>query len=374
MERADGEDTRAERGPRNDVSGEVTGPVIQAGNIGQVHVTWGEAASHRAPEQGENAEAVRPSAGARRWRRSRSARDATTGGRKGKVRLPLVLALVSAIGAGVALQPQIRGVVSGAGSEPAPSATSSATTSADTSAAASADQDLAVSVETVRLDDEGLWAATSGDFRPSPAQSRFLAKPMSAASDEFDDFLRSTGAVRVGEQTLRLTLTGRDDQQVNVLDIRPVDVHRARPLAGTLFAVGSQAGSATFKVIYDLDRPRPVARKAELNTELYEYRPGPPFFADTTITLRRGEQNVVVARARAQRFHVKFRLDVTYMVGDRRKHKVIDDHGRPFQVTGFSRGPDGEERYQRVFSLQNDYSMCQTVGPGADPERQCEGS
>ena len=71
-------------------------------------------------------------------------------------------------------------------------------------------------------------ACTSGDFRPTSAQSRLLAEPMSTTSEKYDDFLRSTGAVNVGEQTLRLTLTGRRDQQVNVLDVRPVIVRRAR--------------------------------------------------------------------------------------------------------------------------------------------------
>lgn len=238
-----------------------------------------------------------------------------------------------------------------------------------------------MSVEAVRLDDEGWWAATSGDFRPTSAQSRLLAEPMSTTSEKYDDFLRSTGAVNVGEQTLRLTLTGRRDQQVNVLDVRPVIVRRASPLAGTLFAVGSQAGSATFQVIYDLDRPNPVARKAVRDTDFSEWnadagavKPGPPFFADTTITLRRDEQNVLVLRARTERFHVAFRLKVTYMLGDRRKYMTIDDRGRPFQVTGVSRGPDGEERYGRVFSVQSDFSMCQTVGPDVDAARQCQGS
>ncbi|NGO13465.1 hypothetical protein G5C60_39185 [Streptomyces sp. HC44] len=246
----------------------------------------------------------------------------------------------------------------------------------DDDSGAASGPDFAVSVEAVRFDEDGFWAATSGDFQPSPSQSRFLAQPMSPASKKFDDFFQSAGAVNIGKQTIRLTLTGRRDQQVNVLDIRPVIVRRASPLAGTLFALGSQAGSPTFKVMYDLDRPNPVAHKAVLDAHDKErdpeWKPGPPFFEGTTIKLHRDEQNVVVLRATTERFHVAFRLDVTYMLGDHRKHTVIDDHGRPFQVTGVSRGPDGREHYGRVFSVQSDYSMCQIMGPGTDPARQCE--
>ncbi len=245
--------------------------------------------------------------------------------------------------------------------------------SQDGHAGATSGPDFAASVEVVRFDEDGAWFATSGDFRPSPAQSRFLAQPMSSASKKFEDLLRATGAVNIGKQTLRLTLTGRRDQQVNVLDIRPVIARRASPLSGTLFALGSQAGSPTFQVLYDLDRPNPTARKAAIDKDTSEWRPGPPFFAGTTITLHRDEQNVVMVRATTERFYVAFRLDVTYMLGDQRKHTVIDDHGRPFQVTGASRSTDDREDYGRVFSWQGDYSMCQTAGPNPDPARHCEG-
>ncbi|MEV8015868.1 hypothetical protein AB0O76_05835 [Streptomyces sp. NPDC086554] len=361
MERADGDDTRAERTTRNDVSGEVAGSVIQAGNIDHVHVTFTEPSSQAGSGPEELTEGWGRPAGTLRWRRGRSAHEAITGVGEEKPRRLVVSAI------GVAMLSVIGGSMPGTAPGPVPSATASG-------------PDFAVSVEAVRLDDEGWWAATSGDFRPSAAQSRFLAKPMSTASENYDDFLRSTGAVNVGEQTLRLTLTGRSDQQVNVLDVRPVIVRRASPLAGTLFAVGSQAGSATFQVVYDLDRPNPVARKAVRDTDFSEANPdagevkaGPPFFTDTTITLHRDEQNVLVLRARTERFHVAFRLKVTYMLGDRRKYMTIDDRGRPFQVTGVSRNPDGEERYGRVFSMQSDYSMCQTVGPDIDTARQCQG-
>ncbi|WP_158706357.1 MULTISPECIES: hypothetical protein [Streptomyces] len=243
--------------------------------------------------------------------------------------------------------------------------------SGEPSAIPSSGPDFAVSVELVRLEEDGFWAATGADFQPSSAQSRFLARPMSSASKEFTDLLRSAGAVNVEKQTIRLTLTGRRGQQVNVLDIHPVIVRRTRPLDGTLFSVGGQEGSPTFKVMYDLDRPNPVARKAVIRSGTSEWKPGPPFFADTTITLHRDEQNVVVVRATAERFYVAFRLDVTYMLGDRRKHMVIDDHGRPFQVTGVSCGADGRERYRRVFGTKPDYSMHQNVGLGAFSGRLC---
>ncbi|MGP4007166.1 hypothetical protein [Streptomyces sp. 4N124] len=230
--------------------------------------------------------------------------------------------------------------------------------------------DFSVSVDLIRLNDEGRSAVTPGDFRPSAEQTRLLADPGAAGSPGFTALLRSAGAVNLEDLTLRLTLTGRRAEKVNILDIQPVSVRRSDPLAGTLFDAPPQSGSATSTTLLDLDRPFPIVRQAVFDAEDDSLKPGPPFFARQTIVLAHHEQHVVVLRATSLRYHVTFRLRVTYMVGDRKKHTVMDDQGRPFQVTGLKQGSDS---YRRVFKYgKYGLSFCQASGPDKNPSLPCE--
>ncbi|MEU6139681.1 hypothetical protein ABZ848_04885 [Streptomyces sp. NPDC047081] len=231
--------------------------------------------------------------------------------------------------------------------------------------------DFSVSVDLIRLDDEGLSAVTPEDFRPDAAQAALLARQDIAASPRFTALLRSAGAVNLGTRSLRLTLTGRRDDQVNILDIQPEFVRRTAPLSGTLFDVPSQGGSEAFTMMLDLDRPNPVAHEAVSDGDTYGLRPGPPFFARRTITLKKKEQSVVILRATTQHNYAVFRLRLTYMVGDRRKQTVVDDHGQPFRVTAPA-SSDGRSGYRRVFGLQPDFSLCQTTPAVTDTAHPCE--
>ncbi|WP_255953537.1 hypothetical protein [Streptomyces odontomachi] len=212
--------------------------------------------------------------------------------------------------------------------------------------------DFSLAVDIVRLDDEGKNAAFRGDFRPTAAERAMLSRPGAAATPAFDRLMHTRGAVSVDDLTVRLTLTGHRNQQINILDIRPAIVERTAPLSGTFFCVPPQGGVSTMTMVFDMDRPSPLARDAEV-TAL-----GRPFFGRRTITLHDREQRVVIARAFTADHYVAFRLNVTYMLGDKKKHTVIDDHGKPFQVTAISPG----KGYRSVFSLQADYSVCRSAG------------
>jgi hypothetical protein len=225
--------------------------------------------------------------------------------------------------------------------------------------------DFSVSVDTVRLDDEGRSAVFQGEFRPSAAQQRILSRPGAAAAPWFDRFVHAAGGVNLDDLTVRLTLTGHRNQQIDILDIRPDIVRRTVPLSGTYVCVPSQGGPSTMNMVFDMDRPSPIARDIGSGGSDAGI-PGRPFFGQRTITLRDTEQQVVLARAFTARHYAAFRLDVTYMLGDKEKHAVIDDHRHPFQVTAISPGAGRKgSSYRRVFSLQNDYSVCQSAGSGA---------
>ncbi|MYS19904.1 hypothetical protein GTW78_06525 [Streptomyces sp. SID4948] len=174
--------------------------------------------------------------------------------------------------------------------------------------------------------------------------------------------------------TVRLTLTGNRNQRIDILDIQPDIVRKTPPLSGTYVCAPPQGGPSTMNMMFDMDRPRPIARDVGFGSN-DEAIPGKPFFGQRTITLGDTEQQVVLARAFTAHHYVAFRLAVTYMLGATEKHTVIDDHGSPFQVTAINLGPGGKgTSYRRVFSLQDDYSVCQSAGPGASPaaEKACK--
>ena len=79
-----------------------------------------------------------------------------------------------------------------------------------------------------------------------------------------------------------------------------------------------------------------------------------------TVTLHDTEQQVLLIRTVTKRYYVAFRLEVSYMLGSHRKSAVIDDHGKPFQVSALL--PAAGRTYRSVYLLHQDFSM-HRVGP-----------
>lgn len=229
--------------------------------------------------------------------------------------------------------------------------------------------DFSVSAEVVRLDDEGRSAVTREEFRPNAAQARMLGRPSSVATADFDRLLRAYHAVNLDMVTIRITLTSHRNQQIDIEDIRPLITARTAPLSGTLLDVPSQGGASTMNMLYDMDRPFPVARDVRLDAEGCAHGEeqqgiGPPFFAQRTITLHDSEQQVLIVRAVTQRHYVAFRLEADYLLGSRKKKTVIDNDGTPFEVSGMQ--ARGEPAYRSVYRLQDDFSL-RRVTPEAKP-------
>jgi hypothetical protein len=211
-----------------------------------------------------------------------------------------------------------------------------------------------------------------------------------ASSSAFLSAVQAIGGVDVENLSIQLVVTGNSTQGVRILDIRPVDLQRTKPLGGTLFSVPSQAGSATLRMMFDLDEPVPIARTigqpppCHMETKgdvvecvptadpypqwfddadhgLTEY-PGSSFFDNETITLADHEQQVLNIRAEVEKTSVAFDLEIDYIVGgasgDVRKI-TVSNHGKPFRVTGMSLGAKpGTWSYLAAFNLNGDFSLC----------------
>ncbi|MEV5008479.1 hypothetical protein AB0K74_33265 [Streptomyces sp. NPDC056159] len=222
--------------------------------------------------------------------------------------------------------------------------------------------DFTVAVDLVHLDDEGRSGVTKDEFRPSAAQERMLARRGSAGTAAYTRLLHSIGAASLDTVTLRVTLTGHRNQQIDIKDIRPLIVARTAPLTGTLLCAPSQGDLSTMNMLINMDRQFPVARdvKFEGDDKVEGGAPvkvGPPFFAQRTVTLHDNEQQVLLIRAVTQRHYVAFRLEASYMLGSHEKKTVIDDHGKPFQVTALLPATSKRSAYRGVYRLQQDFSM-----------------
>jgi hypothetical protein len=228
--------------------------------------------------------------------------------------------------------------------------------------------DFSVGVDVVRLDDEGRSAVTQNEFRPSVAQVRMLARPNSATTAGFTGLLRSIGAVNLDTVTVRVTLTGHRNQQINIEDIRPLIVARSAPLSGSLLCVPSQGGAPTMNMLFDMDRPLPVAHDVKFGNDdgtdsggNSREGIGPPFFGQRTITLQDNEQQVLLIRTVTRQHYVAFRLEATYMLGSQKKKAVIDDHGKPFQVSALVPTAAGATPvYRSIYAMRPDFSLGRT--------------
>lgn len=244
--------------------------------------------------------------------------------------------------------------------------------------------DFSVGIDVERLDDEGRSAVTKEEFRPNAGQMRMLARPNSAATADFTGLLRSIGAVNLETVTVRVTLTGHRNQQIDIEDIRPLIVARSAPLSGSLLCVPSQGGASMMNMMFDMDRPFPVAHDLKFGNDAGtdgggnpQEGLGPAFFGQRTITLQDNEQQVLLIRAVTRQHYVAFRLEATYMLGSQKKKAVIDDHGEPFKVSALAPTPaGGTPVYRSVYAMRADFSLgridpSELTEPGGAREGSC---
>ena len=225
---------------------------------------------------------------------------------------------------------------------------------------------LTVTASPEYLNDEGRTLATPSGSQPGPPLLSLMSQPMAAVSSQFLREVRAIGGVNVQDLSVQLIVTGQSSQGVRIIDVRPVSLHRAAPLGGTLFWIPAQAGAASIRMMFNLNELEPIARQAK-STD-FGWEPGNPFFDSETITLAKGEQQVLAIRALVNQFYATFDLEIDYIVGSDSAniHKIIvSDHGQPFRVTGMHPGiKPNTLSYQDAFELDGNYGLCQISKPG----------
>lgn len=162
---------------------------------------------------------------------------------------------------------------------------------------------------------------TKNVFEPTGKVAATLVDAPSAA---YLSLFHDIGAINEGSTALRLIFTGESQQGVRILDITPTILKRAAPWHGDLFDFPLQGESPTIQTSINLDDTFPTVR---------DNATGQPYFEEKTITLGRGEQEVVIMQVRATRGYVAYMLRVDYLVGTQQKSVTLNDHGKPFQLS-----------------------------------------
>jgi hypothetical protein len=257
-------------------------------------------------------------------------------------------------------------------------------------------QALTVIAEPTVLDDQGYTMATPDGALPGPQMRRLMTRESVATSPAFLSAVQALGGADVDNLSIQLVVTGNSTQGVRILDIRPVNLQRTKPLDGTLFNIPSQAGNATLRMMFDLDEPVPIARTADrsppwptkeqgdgvqcaptadtcpswfddADSGLAVY-PGGRFFDNETISLADHEQQVLNIRTEVEKSFATFDLEIDYIVGGASgdiQKRIVSDHGKPFRVTGISLGAkSGTWSYQAAYTVNGgNYSLCPVPDP-----------
>ncbi|WP_440107710.1 hypothetical protein [Streptosporangium sp. H16] len=212
---------------------------------------------------------------------------------------------------------------------------------------------IRATVEIVYLDDEGRSKAMPSAFQPDADLTASMANPGSAANPALDNRLHSMGAVHVGALSLRLTLEGRLNQEIRVLDIRPVFVgQRSAPLDGTLFYAPPQEADPVMNMIFDMDALSPLAHEVNDDGSV-----GKPFFEKNTISLPDTEQDTVIIRTFTKKHTLTFFMRMKYKVGGETRQMDIYDQGKPFRLTAMNCDRKQKARYRQAFALNPDFSL-----------------
>lgn len=240
----------------------------------------------------------------------------------------------------------------------------------------------------VQLNDPAIQLVTPTGIALTPRQKRYLSTwkfaqdqprqdPDGYSMDKLIDELRAAGAANPDVLYLVIKLEGRRNQPLFVDNVRPVNLKRTRPYAGTLVNIPPQSGGDTAKMIFNFDEIAPRAHEA-IPSDDGTYKPGGLFFNDKTLTIKDGEQDSILVKSVTTRSAVTFKIQIDYRIGGQPKHLIIDNRGRPFALSPFNctkrtkllkegGSIPGEVLYQDIWELSRSTGITHVTDPAHHP-------
>ena len=154
---------------------------------------------------------------------------------------------------------------------------------------------------------------------------------------------RDAGAIQAGTMILRFVLTGESSQGIRILNMTPIIVTKGPPWHGDLFAAPNQGSPSNLQALLNFDESFPTVRSG------YD---GRPYFQERTITLRPGEQEIIIMQVTSNRAYYAFKLKVDYLVGSQARSLTLTDQPGPFEISGFNcTGNNAWASYDHSFAL-----------------------
>lgn len=187
----------------------------------------------------------------------------------------------------------------------------------------------------------------------------------SAGSDT--SWLEERGGVAVGSVFIQMVVTGNRSTPVRVMNVEVVP-ECGPPLDGLLFLDPPAGADLSVRLWFDLDEQHPTAMDASADDA------DPlPYFPDRTISLSRGEEQVLLVEARTTQKYCSFSLRLTVLdEGATQQQEVALPDGSRFQVT--ARLP--ENNYDRVFlggAICSAWVEANEAYFAGDHEHSCDG-
>ncbi|MDX3611931.1 hypothetical protein [Streptomyces europaeiscabiei] len=141
----------------------------------------------------------------------------------------------------------------------------------------------------------------------------------------YDKWFLDHDAVPVGGRADQIILEGNSRTPVRVIDIE-VNKQCHPPLAGSLFDNPGAGADDSTTLSVDLDRPMQVEESSP------QAEPG-PYFDRHTISLKYGEQHVLVLQAETSKFYCEYTLGLKISRNGETLTQVVKNNGVPFRVS-----------------------------------------
>jgi hypothetical protein len=151
---------------------------------------------------------------------------------------------------------------------------------------------------------------------------------VSQNEQQYQQWAFNKGGVTTDDVRLQIGIRGNDSGTVVIQDVQLTKQCQA-PLTGTLLYVPPQGGTGDLGIYFDLDQQFPVAEDADTHASYFGASG-----AGHTITLGHSEDATLLLDATTSRQYCTFSLVlVIQTVSGQEVHEVVNDHGKPFQVT-----------------------------------------
>jgi hypothetical protein len=191
----------------------------------------------------------------------------------------------------------------------------------------------------------GVWMF-SGKFALSSSQLKAL-NDMKSIYDK-DNWFFAHGGYEPNTDT-QLVVQNNRNYLVRIIDMRVIKACAA-PLSGTLFYAPDQGGDAEIRLGFNLDSADTEAESAA-GWDSSQWKPD--YFANYTVSIQPGSQQVFNLRAVVKEHSCTFNYQLTVLDGTKKVHQTISDGGQPFRVSAPMRDNSGAARfsgYQVVYT------------------------